>query len=381
MKSPDQLAEKLSRQWQNPDTREPRLLEREAWPVELAIGKPTPAQLKQNLEGVRRHLEQWRNINIGQVTWEKIKYRDTDEAVELPICWRLNRPSEWVCATNDPAIKNEFQMLSHVISGVNPIFHPLLIRQRHLTADKPTAEIIQACELALQLEQNCAAGLPLRALSLAGIDSKFFERHRRLMIKLLDVKFDGLVSEIGLENYLGAIYENNHWLLVVDLDGTLLPFQQMRLRDDELKSTPLPALNILIIENERSLYQLPRAENTIAILGAGLNLSWMIAPWLNGKRIAYWGDIDTWGLTMLAQARYFQPTLTALLMGQELFEKYTITGAVSEPTTAGETPPALLSKQEKDLYVHLLKSEKGRLEQEFIAEDLVKEAITNWATL
>jgi len=38
------------------------------------------------------------------------------------------------------------------------------------------------------------------------------------------------------------------------------------------------------------------------------------------KQIAYWGDMDTSGLTMLAKARSLQPGLTALLMSRELFE-------------------------------------------------------------
>lgn len=379
MKSPEQLAEKLARQWNNADIREKRLLDSESWPIELSIGKPTATQLKHNLASVRKHLEQWRSVDTGKVVWDRIKYRDTLEAIELPIEWQLQKPTEWIEATGNRSIKKEFRKLSRVVSNIAPIFHALLIRQRHLAADKTESEIIQACTLALALEQGCANGLPLRALSIAGIDSKFFERHRRLMIKLLDVRFDGLISEIGMEAFLGALNESDHWLLIADLDGTLLPFKQMRIRDSELKTTALPSPNVLIVENEQCLHQLPQAKHTIAILGAGLNLSWMSASWLSTKRISYWGDLDTWGLVMLAQARRFQPALTALMMTETIFKNLYAGKTVPEPKTAGNNPPAELTTQESQLYEHLLSVENGRLEQEFLSPELVRKTVLDWA--
>lgn len=378
MKSPAQLADKLTRQWDNANTREQRLLDPTSWPIELSIGRPSATALKQNLEQVRHHFDAWRNVTIGQVDWEKINYRDTKGAIQVPTRWRLNKPSDWIEATGHRCIITEFQKLSDIVSKVTPLFHSLLIRQRSLIVEKTESEIVQACELALLLEQNCAEGIPLRALSIAGIDSKFFERNRRLIIQLLDTRFEGLISEIGLEEFLGALNENDHWLLVADLDGSLLPFKQMRIRDSELITTPLVANNILIVENERCLHQLPQIKNTIAILGAGLNLTWMRAAWLYKRRIAYWGDIDTWGLSMLALARQLQSSLTPLLMTETVYQQFHADKAVLEPKPAGNMPPEGLISEEYQLYLHLLENKKGRLEQEFIPPELVHETVLEW---
>src|SRR5690606_32849638 len=129
----------------------------------------------------------------------------------------------------------------------------------------------------------------------------FFERHRSLIIKLLDVRFNGLVSELGLETFLGALDETDHWLLVADLDGSLLPFRLMRVRHTELLTNSLPGSRLLIVENERCVHQLPKVLGTVAVLGAGLNLAWMEATWLSQCSLAYWGDLDTWGRTILAR--------------------------------------------------------------------------------
>lgn len=114
-------------------------------------------------------------------------------------------------------------------------------------------------------------------LECAWDNRKFFERNRNLIVKLLDIRFDGIVSEQGGGNFLNATDSNDHWLLVVDLDGELLPFQQLRVRNTELVSKALPGKNLLIVENETCRHQLPDLPNTIFILGAGLNLAWMKA--------------------------------------------------------------------------------------------------------
>jgi hypothetical protein len=232
--------------------------------------------------------------------------------------------------------------------------------------------------VALQLQPGCADGKPLRALSVAGTDSKFFERNRQLVTLMLDILFDGQASEAGLETFLGAEDEGHHWLLIADLDGSLLPFSQMRVRAYELQSTPLPGQRLILVENERSLHQLPSAPDTIAVLGSGLNLSWLQASWLANKAVAYWGDLDTWGLTMLGRAREHLPQLTPLLMDRTTFERFADESAVEEPQAASVVVPPGLTESEAGLYHLLRRSDRGRLEQEFLPVNMVHKAVVNW---
>lgn len=381
MKTPEALRHKLRRQWQNGKLREQRLLDHNAWPVTLPIGKPSPALISSEISAVRKHIELWRKVTAGEIDWQPVNYRSTAEAVQLPLNWVLQSADEWIDAMADETIRQEYLLLSIILAGADPLFHPLLIRQRQQLLSRGVEETIKACEVALQLESGCAEGKPLRALSIAGCDSKFFERNRTLLGKLLEQRFGQQVLEQGLEFFLGALDESEHWLLIVPLEAGLLPFRQLRVRSSELAQTPLPGSHLLIVENERSLYQLPSLPNTIAILGAGLNLSWMQAAWIRNKNIAYWGDIDTWGLSMLATARFYQPALTPLLMDEETFEYCNKEKAVAEPVTAGESTPSKLTEQEEALYLRLCRSEKGRLEQEFLPDDLVKNEITRWHAL
>jgi hypothetical protein len=378
MKSPQELAQRWLRQWQSADYREQRLLEADSWPISLPIGRPLPAQFERHTDQVREHVARWRAVTTGKVVWETIPYRSGGMPVEMPVRWLVRTPSEWVEACADRSMAQDYGRLARLVASVDPLFRRALIRQQQLLRDEPDPEIVKATEVALVLEPGCARGRPLRALSVCGIDSKFFERHRGLLIRLLDIRFEGQVSELGIEAFLSALDEGAHWLLVAPLAPKLLPFAQQRVRASELCTNGLPGSHVLIVENERALHQLPALADTVAVLGAGLNLEWMRANWLAQLRIGYWGDVDTWGLAMLGQARGFQTHLTPLLMTRDIFDAYAGACAVAEPQPAQGQCPCHLTEDESRLYGFLRDVPKGRLEQEFLPAEIVLEALKKW---
>lgn len=378
MKSPAELALRLAKQWEVADTREQRLLDARSWPVSLPIGKPSTAEFTQRTTDVREHLKRWRAVGVGRVLWESVSYRGGSEPVDVPVQWVLDSPSEWSAACDDPTVRKEFERLGRLVAAADPVFHRTLVRQRHLLQDKSEAEISRAIKLAGVLIPGCGAGRPLRALGVCGVDTKFFERHRALIVQLLDARFDGQVSDLGLEAFLEALDESEHWLLVAPLAPGLLPFALQRVRAREIATQPLPGSHLVIVENERCLHQLPSLPDTVAILGAGLNLEWLCAEWLRERRIAYWGDLDTWGLLMLSRARERQPHLEPLLMSRRLFDALGATSAVAESSPAGEQPPNGLTDRERELYLYLRKLEKGRLEQEMVPREQVMTEFVEW---
>lgn len=379
MKSPEDVRQILSRQWESADHRAKRLLGgNDAWPVEISIGLPSAEQLRSRLGDVQRHVQRWRDVSIGEVSWTERAYRSTAGAISLPQHWRLLRPTDWIAACRSATIRAQFAALSAIIGAADPIFHEVLVRRRSLWREQPTEEVIHAAKVALRLQPGIAAGRPLRLLSIEGSDTKFFERHERLLTTLLDQRYDGEPSRLGLAAFLGALSEADHWVLVLDLDGALLPFEKQRVRCSELAATALPAGTVLIVENETCAHLLPRLPDTIAVLGSGFDLGWTAADWLNKKRVGYWGDIDTWGLSFLAQARANVPHLVDLLMDRETLDQHA-ESAVREPVPADSDPPAGLLPNEAELYNYLLTQELGRLEQEFVAADRVRQAVAEFA--
>ncbi len=378
MKSPADAKRILRRQWESTDTRANRLLGNDIWPVEIAIGVPSPEAIVSRLDEVKAHVQRWRSVGLGEVLWVQRSYRATADPIDLPTRWRLERPTDWIAACDDRQVSLEFETLSAIIGNCDPIFHELLVRRRSLWRDKATTEVILAAQVAMALLPGCAEGRPLRTLSLSGTDTKFLERNERLVASLLDQRFDGEASRVGLEAFLNAASRTNHWLLVIDLDGSLLPFEKIRVRSSELLATSLKSCNLLIVENETCGHLLPSLPGTIAVLGSGFDLSWTRAKWLRERRVGYWGDLDSWGLTLLAHARSNIPHLTALMMDGRVFDDHQA-AAVSEPVPAPEQPPGELGVDERLLYRKLQSAIHGRLEQEYIAPDIVHQAIKAWA--
>jgi hypothetical protein len=380
MKSPAELSSRWLKQWHVADNREQRLLHRDVWPIALPIGRPTPGQFVNETARVRQHTEAWRAVEIGEVDWRPVSFRGGTDPIDIPFEWKVRNPAEWIAATADPIAQREYQLLEQILRQTPRQFHRTLVRQHSLLLEKSESEISQIVQLAGSMGRGAAGGRPLRALGDFGIDSKFFERHRTLLIALLDARFAGEVSDSGLEVFLDALDDNDHWLLVAPLSPGILPFERQKVRAMELLTQPLPGEYLLVVENESSLFQLPVLTGTVAVLGAGFHLDWLRAPWVRDKATAYWGDLDTWGLTLLANSRQHQPGIQPLLMTREVFQ-HAQQSAVPEPMPAAEEPPSGLTADEKMLYSYLRASTKGRLEQEFLPLRLVHEIIVRWHAL
>ena len=395
MKSPQDLAARLAQHWNSADWRERQLLgTATAWPLTLPIGQPDTAVFLNDAAALRSHLQQWRAVeqhSLGSVQWQERRYRGSSDAIAVPTHWQLAKPSQCIAAIRHfkvpghAQVHSDYARLCTLIAGVDrPSFQRLLVRRLVQWRDAPADAVIAAAHMAQQLEPGCAQGKPLRALAVQGNDTKFFERHASLLTALLDERFDGEASRQGLVGFLGALPEDDHWLLIAPLAPGLLPFAQMRVRASELLTTPLPAGRILLVENERCLHQLPRppqpVADTIAVLGAGLNLGWLAAPWLRGRAVAYWGDLDTWGLHMLASARSHLPHLQALLMDRTTFETHQHL-AVTEPVHACAPTCLALQPDEALLDSYLRTLKNGRLEQEFLPSDVVQHAVRAWAAM
>lgn len=378
MKTPSELAARLASQWQNPDLREKRLLDEEEWPIRLPIGRPPARAVSTDWTRLTEHIRSWRAVRCGNVQWEKSTYRATGAPVEIPISWEISSMDEWIHAAADRSLTAEHAALDQILKVSLPVFHSFFIRQRSVWRNKPIEEVALAARISAILEPGYANGRPLRLLSLEGIDSKFFERHEALITRLLDLRFDGETGRQGLETFLGAWQESDHWLLVADLDGTILPFKQQRVRTKDLIAAAITPPRVLVVENEKCLHLLPDTlPGVIVVLGSGNGLGWLSAPWVQSSHVGYWGDLDTWGLTLLAVARAQSPGLTPILMTLEIFESHTA-HAVSEPVPAHIFPPELLTPLERDLYNHLLGCDRGRLEQEFLRATVVANAIEKW---
>lgn len=404
MKSPGELQSKLSRDWQTYALRRARLVEH-AFPIRLAIGLPAAKDI--GSPAVRAHLAAWQAFEkqgIGTVIWQRKKYRACAGEIDCPAVWEIDDVQTWQAAMDDRQGQAELAWFIALTEQdywreqctVSPQFAreqlALLLRHKALALPYCVEVIVQLLIVAAVLPENAAQGLPLRALHRTHLkrigvepqgdaarrawqewqaDSKFFERHRILLGKLLALRFGRRVIEQGVDVFLGA-QRYGGWLHVYEnqTPRRFLPYAHMCVQACDLRADDIPLSRILIVENLRCLHTLPPLPDTCVILGAGRNLAWLQDRAWRQKSLYYWGDLDTWGLDILALAQSLQPHIFPLMMDLATFEQHA-EHALGE-TDSCPNLPATLDKAQKDLFVFLQRG-AWRLEQEFIRPDWVRD--------
>lgn len=128
----------------------------------------------------------------------------------------------------------DFALLECLIDHADPELHNALIMHLKPLQGRSQEELLAAVELAEKLKPGDARGRPLRLLAGHNVDTKFFERNRKLLVNLLDARFGGEISEQGLHAFLDAAPDGEHWLLLAGLQTSLFPFAIQQVRSLEL---------------------------------------------------------------------------------------------------------------------------------------------------
>ena len=319
--------------------------------------------------------------------WEAKNFRNFSEQI-IPTFLVVNSVEQLIqLIGTDEGVAMEKTWLPYWISTIRGEFkqslYPALIRWIEVIEKFSEKECKLLVKLRLQLKQGLGNGCYLRALPLNGVDTKFLENHQALIEDLVDTLHCGAVSESGgLLNWLDCHINPKDWLtirpLCEDSKNALGNMPILKIPSNVLKGYELPAKNILVVENLQSGLALPQMNNTIAVIGCGKNVAWMDAEWLHNKRVGYWGDIDTWGLFILSDARGKFAFLEPLMMDIDTLRAHE-ERMVTEPEPVLAIPQ-LLREDEVILFNDLIsrRFKLNRLEQERISSDYVRQKLQNW---
>lgn len=221
----------------------------------------------------------------------------------------------------------------------------------------------------------------LRALDIPDVDSKFVERHKRILRELLDLLLppDTICQEVttlsgsGFERRFGLRYDE--------------PLVRFRILDPALAgpqgltdlSIPLsrfltldpPCQRVFITENKINGLSFPQVSHALVIFGLGYGIQALKeAGWLEEKDLFYWGDIDTHGFSILSQLRGYFPQTRSLLMDRETLLSSKDLWVTEETAKRCLAELPNLDGEERQLYEALRNNSLGenvRLEQERIA--------------
>lgn len=215
------------------------------------------------------------------------------------------------------------------------------------------------------LDEHRGSGRYLREISAPGVDTKFAERHRVVLSKLLDVPptRPGFLAGLGLK----AKPEFVRFRPAPEL-GLLGAASELAVRTDELPLLDIAVETALIVENEISYLSVPVPAGGMVIWGKGFDVDRVGAlPWLRSADVIYWGDLDTHGFAILDRLRAWLPQSRSVLMDRDtLLSHRERWGTEDSPTSARLRH---LAADERALYTDLVEdrfAEKLRLEQERI---------------
>jgi hypothetical protein len=221
------------------------------------------------------------------------------------------------------------------------------------------------------LHTERGSGRYLRQITAPGADTKFVERHRRLLAQLLGVPSagPGFLAGLGL-----AAKPETLRLRAGAATGLTAGLSDVTARLDELAKLDPAVARALVIENEITFLSVPVPSDGVVVWGKGFEVDRAGAlPWLAGAEVVYWGDLDTHGFAILSQLRAWLPQTRSVLMDRATLLAHRDRWVTEPSPTAARLDR--LTAEEQALYQDLVTDRLGervRLEQERIA--------WNWAT-
>jgi hypothetical protein len=248
-------------------------------------------------------------------------------------------------------------------------------------SDYPEIDFIRIISVLKWLVDNPDSGFYPRQLPIAGLDTKWLEKHQKIITSLAAY----LLGRSDLDRDFYQICSlkkrpNMVRLKVLDpqlrkhfggLNYILTPLSQLA----ELQIEPRV---IMIIENLETGLAFEDLPETIVIFGHGNDLQFLSEiPWiLSAGEHYYWGDIDLAGLAMLSRARKIIPSLQSFLMDESTLLAHIKLWGKDDSKATNET--LCLNDEELNLFTALNENrfgDKVRFEQERIAWDLAWKVI------
>lgn len=276
---------------------------------------------------------------------------------ELPARITLSTPEEIArVAGQITDWRRSAARLTHLVSALGEDARGPLLTQfpRWRTWDDVTAERFIA--VVRWMRAHHTGDYYVREIPVVGVDTKWIEAHQAVV--------QAVVGELAFRAKPPLVD-----LRSLDADLLIRGARRIILEvADAAQVTPLFS-RVLIVENHTTFLALPHLAGTLAIWGAGYRAGELAStlPWLAGRDVLYWGDLDSHGFHILDRLRGRLPQLRSVLMDPHTARRH-LELAVEEPTSTGFAPTRLTSQEVATL--DLLRERSGtgclRIEQERI---------------
>jgi hypothetical protein len=258
-------------------------------------------------------------------------------------------------------------------------------RRRPFVLLKLAREVPRLIAVTQWIRANPRPDIYLRQLPVAGVDTKFVERHRKLLADWLNLVLpesnieDSFRGVRSFEQRYGFKSRPEHVRFrILDPALKVSGFSDLSVPAAEFARWSAPGVRrVFVLENDVTGLAFPNCPSSIVLFGRGFFSALLgEAQWLLEVEVVYWGDIDTHGFAILDRFRVHVPHTQSMLMDRDtLLEHEAQWGVEPAPT---DTPLTHLTKAEAELYDELRYDRirpRVRLEQELVAFTAIQRAV------
>lgn len=328
----------------------------------FALHPPTQQSVAADPDRVARWIETWTRFRLPagtELEWatrswssvgrQRVPVRVRGEGAE-PVADLAGRAPEWARGAERVwELRRRWPDAGSLGPALTGTARPLIALD-----DK---EFVQLCDVLGFLANEPDSGLWVRELPIPGIDSKWLERHRRL-VEVLHAGITGR-DDTGL-----ARAATRFRVRMLDPALAVRGLTDFTAPIEELNAVPLQPRTVVVCENLTTVHSLPPLPGGIALHGHGRAVTLLTRlRWLEGSRILYWGDLDTHGFAILSQFRQEVPTVESLLMDAQTLETHRPLCVLEPVPFRGDITHLTASEYEA---LRLVRADDLRLEQERI---------------
>lgn len=388
--SPDDIKDQLERSWLRGDICRASVRDTGGFPLIIPLRQPSAKVMLDdfaNMQDWVKLMRAYAQKKQLQLEYKQFKHRVLGQQ-RLPSHMLLHSPQQAATLIAKAQLLKTFCHLYKKIGGYADSLqawafkHPMKVLE---LADQ-WQQILALC---VWMQANPQPKIYLREVDVAGVDSKFIEKYKKVLAALFDLILpvfaidDDFSGVSGFARRYGFL-DKPLMLRVRPLDAniTLLSCQGhqdvmltakalARIRSDVQEQVEI----VFVVENEINYLSFPDVPNALLVFGSGYGFEALKeVGWLATRPWHYWGDLDTHGFAILDQLRCNFSHVRSFLMDKNTFIRHE--HAWGKEPKQEKKDLKHLSEAEGDMYDVLRFNHLGeglRLEQERIAYvDLLK---------
>lgn len=275
-----------------------------------------------------------------------------------------------------------------------PGIEEAMVREWAMLADWSDDAVLALERVLTWFVDHPKSGLYLRQLPIEGVDTKWFTEPRkkvvqRLLVAIREAKVGAVLGtepsevlgpDMTFETVCGLkpLPKLIRGRLLDEVDQKLFyGLSDLSLPLDEWAQLPLYPEIVFISENLQTGLAFEAHPKSVVFFGLGAGVTQLAAiPWVRTARIIYWGDVDTYGLEILAHLRSVLPQTESVMMNRQTLEAFRGL-AVAENRQASGAHVEHLRENEREVFDALKVGDLARLrlEQERIPWPVARETL------